>query len=418
MSEKKASTKLTRHQYLIALLCGLGYTGTCGMCYFASMYYSVYQTATGFNDTQMGKILSIIGAFAIVSYLLGGVLADMVQPKWCLLFCYISSSALGLAMLTFPGYSVMLFITGALGVTCLLPKWCPMSKLLTLSGTPEQVGRLWGWFTAFAGASTFLVGLIASAIMARTDARTGFVAMVIMYVIVLLSSAVMVLLLLKTEKGKLQSTNSFKFSYIVKLLMDPKQWLGWFTFIGMYIAYFAFTYINPMLQNVFLLPVAALTLITTIRANAVKTVMAPISGTMADKFGTLKVYRVCYIIFAAGLGLLCLIPWNSGSMVLAVVALFVIAIAYTSSYAISGPILTDIETKNEYRGTAQGFQSVAATIPDLFIYSLAGNWLTERGDIGGYKSIFTMVFVFMAVGFISNEILLAMKRKKAKIAAE
>ena len=407
--------KLTSKQLLAVTIAGLAYTATCGVSYFINYYYAVYQGATGFTDGQIGTILSSIGIIAVISYIFGGPLADKVRSKVLLMFCCLSTAACSLVMITFPRYEIMLVVQVVLGVCALLPHWSPLCKFITTIGkTSEQMNKIWGIYTAVVGASGGLIGLICTAILNGSDARTGMRITVLIYVALEIFCAIMFPVVDKSKHGDPVSDGggSFKFSDIGKLLLMPKMWLIFLTMACLYQIGLAFTYIMPLLSNVFLVPLATVTLISTIRGNLIKIATGPASGTLAAKLhSSPKANLILYVLCFIGLALLVIIPWGPGSIAIAMISVAILAIAYSASGTYFTPIIVDAGIPTEWLGTASGFACVVMTLPDTFVYKLAGNAIEKHGD-AAYRTIFIVILAALVVGAIANALLISIRKKE------
>ena len=406
--------KLTSKQLLAVTIAGLAYTATCGVSYFINYYYAVYQGATGFTDGQIGTILSAIGVIAVISYIFGGPLADKVRSKVLLIFCCLSTSVCSLAMITFPRYEIMLVIQVCLGLRALLPHWSPLCKFIsTIGNSPEQSNKIWGIYAAVVGGSGALIGFICTAILNSHDARTGMRITVLIYVALEIFCACMLPVVDKSKRGDpVSKDGEFKFSDIGKILTMPKMWLVFLSLTCLYQTGLAFTYITPMLNSVFLVPLATVTLISTIRANLIKVVTGPASGNLAAKLHTShKANLILYVLAFLALGMMVIIPWNSSSVVLAMIAVALLAIAYSASETYWSPMVTDAGIPNKYLGTAVAFSSIVMTIPDMFVYKLAGNAIEKNGD-SAYRSIFIIVLGVYVVGMIANILLIRIRKKE------
>lgn len=414
--------KLTGKQWLAITVAGLAFTATCGVSYFINYYYAIYQEATGFTDGQIGTILSSIGIIAVISYLFGGPLADKVRSKVLLIFCCLSTAVCSLVMLTFPRYEIMLVVQIVLGLCALLPHYAPLCKFITTIGnSQDQTNKLWGIYTAVVGASGALIGFIGTAIINHfNDAKIGMRIIILMFVALEIFCACMFPVVDKSKHGDPVSKGggSFKLSDIGRLLTMPKMWLVFISLIGIYLTAFAFTYIMPLLTNVFMVPLAMVTLISTIRANLIKVVSGPAAGTLAAKLHTShKANLILYVVAFIGMLLLVLIPWGKQSIALAIVAVVILAFAYSASTTYWTPLVSDAGIPNECLGTAIGFSSVVMTLPDTFAYKLAGNAIEANGE-SAYKGIFLVVLAAYVVGAIANTILIRVRKKELAAEAE
>ena len=79
MSFEKKS-KLKSHMFHLVIITVAG-AMIYGLPYFRSYFYDAYLKAYHLSNTQMGTFGSIFGIFGMVSYLFGGVIADMITTR-------------------------------------------------------------------------------------------------------------------------------------------------------------------------------------------------------------------------------------------------------------------------------------------------------------------------------------------------
>lgn len=416
MAMSKNIEKLTPKQLLLTFIMGIGFVGTGGLSYFVSQYYALYQEVTGFDSAQMGTILSALSGFAMLSYLLGGPLADLIHPKWNLMFAYIASPTIALLVFLqdpLPRYEVMLVLQIILAVCCLCPKWCSMLKLITISGTAGQVGRMFGLYAAFGALGGFAVGVIGSSVIAAASPANGFRIMVIIYSVLLYLSAIALFFTVKADK-KLEKTNDFSIKGCFALLRSPNQWMAWMIMLGPYIGTYAITYFYPMLSDVYAMPLVSVTLFTTINSLVVGSGITPLMGNLFDKMGsTLKFYLMLHVIFLVGLAISFFTPWTSSWIVGALVTITLSSVASGLSMNLQTTLLTEVNTPPALFGTATGFLAAIAEIPATILYGVQGNILAAKGN-DGYRSVFYVCFVFAAIG-IACIYILSQKKKKGTL---
>lgn len=412
----KNTEKLSRQQYLLTFIMGIGFIGTGGLSYFASTYYSLFQEVTGFDSAQMGTILSALSGFAMLSYLFGGPLADLIHPKWNLMFAYTVSPTIALLLFLrdpLPSYEVMLVFEIVLAVCCLCPKWCSMLKLITISGTSGQVGRMFGLYAAFAALGGFAVGVIGSSVIAAASPLNGFRIMIIIYAVLLYLSAIALFFVVKADK-KLEKTNDFSIKGMLSLLRSPKQWMAWMIMLGTYIGTYAITYLQPMLSDVYAMPLVSVTLFTTVISLVVGSGITPLMGNLFDKMGsTLKFYLMLHVIFLVGLALSFFTPWNSSWLVVALITITLTRVASGLSMNLQTTLLTEVNTPPALFGTATGFLAAIAEVPATILYGIQGNILAAQGN-DGYRSVFYVCFAFAAIGLVCIWIL-SQRKKQGKV---
>ena len=73
---KKVGTKAYVCAFCIAAASNFGFS----VIYAYTSYYVAFQTATGFTNTQLGLLLTVLGIASTILYLPGGYLADKFSP--------------------------------------------------------------------------------------------------------------------------------------------------------------------------------------------------------------------------------------------------------------------------------------------------------------------------------------------------
>lgn len=422
MGTKTEKKKLTSRQYLTGLVCAMNNTAAWGILYFVSAYYAVYQDATGFSDAQITTILGYTSATAMISYIFGGVIADAFRPRHALNFCCVSTAVLAVGMLMFTrNYQVMRMIGMVLSITCLMTSWAPSSKFLALAGTPEETGRIFGFYNSMLGLTGFVVGIVGSALTAASGSELAYRIMIILYIVMLFICMLLLPKVDPTDKNEVKTkgkkAGGFKLQYVLALLKTPEQWLGWFVSLGLYISSIAVIYTSPILTGNFLVSVAFVTLLTTIRSKAFGFIFNPIFGSLIDRLGSpMKVQAILYTTFIAGLLIMIVLPWGPELSVVGVIAVLLMAITNCSQSTCSSAMLTKIGTPHEYRGTAVGIQSVFLNAPSPLLYAVVASLLTKQGVVQGYKSFYCVILGVVLVGFVC--LLVLMKRVAKKEAAQ
>ena len=106
---KKVGTKAYVCAFCIAAASNFGFS----VIYAYTSYYVAFQTATGFTNTQLGLLLTVLGIASTILYLPGGYLADKFSPIKLMTIGLIGAGAIGFIIAQFPSYPVMLADKGS-----------------------------------------------------------------------------------------------------------------------------------------------------------------------------------------------------------------------------------------------------------------------------------------------------------------
>ena len=109
--------------------------------FLQEVYYIPLAEALELNNTEVGGLMSIFGAFSLLSYFPGGWLADRWSPRKLMSSSLILTGAAGLYFATFPGYAVSMAIHALWGVLISLLFWGAMIRTTRNWAPAEQQGR-------------------------------------------------------------------------------------------------------------------------------------------------------------------------------------------------------------------------------------------------------------------------------------
>ena len=91
MEKKKVSSRAAICAFCIAAASNFGFS----IVYAYTQYYVGIQTATGFTNTQLGLLLTVLGIASTILYLPGGFLADKFDPLKLMTIGLIGAGAVG-----------------------------------------------------------------------------------------------------------------------------------------------------------------------------------------------------------------------------------------------------------------------------------------------------------------------------------
>ena len=135
--EKKVSTKAYVCAFCIAAASNFGFS----VIYAYTSYYVAFQTATGFTNTQLGLLMSVLGIASTTLYLPGGYLADKFSPLKLMTIGLIGAGAVGFIISQFPSYPVMMDLYCLWPVFAILIAWNPQIKVLRLISEDDSRQR-------------------------------------------------------------------------------------------------------------------------------------------------------------------------------------------------------------------------------------------------------------------------------------
>lgn len=422
VTNEKAMTKLSPKQWLLIVGVACSFAGTVGIGYFFTYYYQLGLEAFGFNDSQLGAIISAFSSCAVVCYLLGGPLADKVPSHLLIHTSNLGCSILGIAVCTIPGFSVMRMIYLALGVVGVLFTSGSWMKVLVRIGTREQEGRVFGYYYMLIGIVSISTGLISSAIIAATSSVTGLRTMMALYILMCVASSLILHFGDKENRKTIgDKASTFSLKMIPKVIGSPMMLCLLITGMGLTMCTEATSYIQPLMNTYFLVPTAVIAFIITFANQGMRVICAPLAGRMTDKLHTATIpVQVAYLFFIGGLLLLFFVPWGPSTAFAVVIVILLLRGAFGIAQPSRNSMISESRIPRVARGTAVGIFSAVMTIPDTFMYILGANILEKGGNtVGAYKNL---ILMFIGAALVLNVFLwifmVLLKKRKAKEAVE
>lgn len=147
-----------------------------GLPYFRSYYYDAYLSTYGLTNTQMGMFGSIFGVMGAVSYLFGGVVADLVSPRKLMSISLVLTGIGGLLHLMHPGFGMLMFIYLLWGFTSLFAFWPALLKSLRSLANENEQSKAYGFMDGIRGITNAVHLAITLAIFNAMTAKANDLA--------------------------------------------------------------------------------------------------------------------------------------------------------------------------------------------------------------------------------------------------
>ena len=134
--------------------------------------------------------------------------------------------------------------------------------------------------------------------------------------------------------------------------------------------------------------------------NVITILISPLSGKIADKYGSAVRVIEHTFIMAAVFGIVLLgslfFPVSAGT---AVAVVLMITAAATAGKSISMVTISEMKIPGELRGTVIGVVAFLGYSPDAFFYSVAGG-LLDQYQLLGYRVIFSIFLLCAVMGSV------------------
>jgi MFS family permease len=369
----------------------------------------------GMTNFQLGSAFSVYGIVAMVSYFLGGPIADKYPPKKLLIFSLIITGIGGILMGLIPSIAMLTVLYGFWGLSTVLFFWAAFIKAVRQFGGEETQGRSHGLVdagrglmaVALASSSVFLLDAflpsdVSSATTQEKTIALGYIIWVFSAVVLLCAVLVWVLIP-KVSKASHTLAPKLTAKGLKEVMANRTVWLQSFIVLCAYVGYkctddfglYAFDVLGYNdVQSAHMATISFW----------MRPIGALLAGLLGDRIGHSKMTGFSFIVVL--LGALCL---SSGLLKLGGGAFVAIAIASTSLgiYGLRGlyfALFQESRISLTQTGTAIGVVSVLGYTPDIFMGPFMGYLLDHNPGELGHQYVFAVLGVFSLVGFVVSRI--------------
>lgn len=365
------------------------------------------------NNFQLGSAFSVYGIVAMLSYFIGGPIADRFKPKHILFSSLLLTGLGGLLLVQVPSVSMLIALYGFWGMTTILLFWAAFIKVTRLNWKDSNQGIGFGIVDSGRG----VVGaLLASAAVLLFQAylpvnvesasleqlSKGIMAVILFFSGFTILASLMVLWLLP-KQAKQANSKTISESYInLKSLVKKRSiWLNGIIVLCAYVGYKCtddFSLYASVVLGYNDLEAAQLgTLTFWMRPFAALT-----AGYLGDRFIHSKAILIGFALLLLGSLLLGFgIPYLHLSFLL----VFTFVISSFAIYGLRGlyfSILKDHNIKTLKIGSAIGVISFIGYTPDVFMGPLMGFLLDNNPGVLGHQLLFGVLGGFCLIGMLST----------------
>lgn len=376
-----------------------------GLPYFRLYFYDAYLSTYNLTNTQMGTFGSMFGIFGMISYLFGGVVADIVSPRKLMSVSLILTGIGGFLHLLHPNYTMLLAIYAMWGFTSLFAFWPSLLKSLRGIANENEQSKAYGFMDGGRGIVYAIDGALIVAIFAYFSKATGEAAglngVIVYYSVIAIVLGILVFKLLKDDKTafegeKAAKQEKFSLAQLVEVVKMPALWILSAILCCTYVMNIAFYYFTPYATSRFGMAAAAGAIVT-IAAQYVRPVAAFGGGILADKIGRSKVMYVTFSLMAI-CTLLMVVMSNMSSAVFIALCILIYLGMY-GGYSLVFSMMEEGGIPTRVAGTAIGLVCTLGYLPEVIVPFCSGKILDKFGD-GGYPYMFIAITVIMVIGIV------------------
>ncbi|MEY8296201.1 MAG: MFS transporter [Emergencia timonensis] len=418
------TSKLKKHMFHLVVITIAG-AMIYGLPYFRSYFYDAYLETYNLTNTQMGTFGSMFGIFGMISYLFGGVVADMVSTRKLMSVSLVLTGLGGLLHLLNPSYIMLLGIYALWGFTSLFAFWPSLLKSLREIANDNEQSKAYGFMDGGRGIVYAIDGVAIVSIFGYfskvSSDLAGLNGVITYYSIVAIVLGVLLFILMKDSKPSAETLESapkqekISVAQVLEVIKMPAVWILSSILCCTYVMNIAFYYFTPYATSNFGMAATAGAIVT-IAAQYVRPVASFGGGIIADKLGRSKVMYVTFAMMAIGTFLMVIM--NNMSSTLFIALCIMIYAGMYGGYSLVFSMMEEGGVPIRVAGTAIGLVCTVGYLPEVIVPFCSGKILDTFGD-GGYRYMFIAIAIIMVVGIVMLTVWdRYVKKVKARQAAE
>lgn len=368
--------------------------------YLKSVFYDQMVSSLGVTHTQIGILSSVYAGVKMVLYIPGGIIADRLDTKKCLIFSLIGESLLTAVYATLPSMLILAAIQALMAVVNIF-FWTSFIKSIRILGRDQSQGKIFGFSEGLRGitgsAATF-IGLQVVSMFVEEGRPIRFVLW-----FYALYYFVVGLLIWKIYPEHMESGNERCQNWrdYVEVFKRPAIWMVSLLIFTSYSLQVAFEYTTSYMTQVLGASAVLAGIVATLRDNVCGIIGSPLAGSWADrkKSPTQVALRLLLVEIVLCL-LLIMSPETTGAAIPVMVLILVFSTVIYGVRGVYYSTMSETGVPVTLTATATAAVAVFGYTPDMFMSLWCGRILDTYGYQEGYKQIFVLMLIFacLAVG--------------------
>lgn len=362
------------------------------------------------DNVELGLCFSVYGLVAMVSYILGGPLADKYQPRKLIAIALWMTALGGFLFAQYPDLWILQVLYGWWGFTTIFLFWAPMIKATRIWGGADSQGKAFGFLDGGRGLTGALFSLLGVVVfsfflsesldMASLDSRKeAFTYVLYLSSLIIILVGILVWFFMKTDKSDEKVTlERISWNEIKQVLKLPSVWLLMVIILCGYVGYKITDIISQYAEEVMLYNQVDSAKVGTL-LQFLRPATGILVGLIADK---LKITWLLFMSFV--LTLIGGVLFASGVIAPTTTLLFFMSVVVIAAgvYAIRALYFGVMQVGKipmTLTGTAVGLISLIGYTPDVFAGPAYGMLLDAHpGEELGHQHVFWMLSAFAFVG--------------------
>ncbi|MEM0517002.1 MFS transporter [Aequorivita flava] len=374
------------------------------------------------NNTELGLCFSVYGIVAVFSYLFGGPLADRFPPRKLMGTALLLTALGGLVYANSPSLKTLTILYGFWGFTTIFLFWSAMIKATRVWGGSENQGKAFGFLDGgrgLVGALFGLLGVFVFSLFVSDIQITSKEQIKAFHYVIYVSSALVALIgiivfffLKVDEEAETTTLDKITFKNIKTVLKLPAVWLLMIIIICAYVGY-KITDIFSLYANDVMLYNEVDAAKTGTFLLFIRPVVGVVIGFLADRSRASIYLCVGFILSIFGAILFSSGIVNEGTDILFFLSIIITAVGVYAARVLYFAVMEEGNIPLALTGTAVGIISFMGYTPEIFAGPAIGYFLDASPGKEGHQTVFWMLAIFSAVGFVASFIFYRISKKAA-----
>ncbi|MCA9240962.1 MAG: MFS transporter [Planctomycetales bacterium] len=380
--------------------------------YFRPTFVDVF----GLSQAELGQAQSDYGLVAMVSYLVGGVVADRFPVRWLLTFSLVITGLSGFYLATTPSLAGLRLLYAFWGFSTILPFWAALIKATRQWGGDDSQGIAFGLLDGGRGMFAALLSLVALYFLALhvpavgdatlAQQAAGLQNVILTYTLACFFAAACVWLFLPHSTSEQEATNTrATASEVIEVLKMPAVWLQAMVIVAAYCMFKGSDYYSQFAKDIW-----SWNDVEAARLSSLSTFARPVAaigaGLVADRFSSSRVLIASFLLSGAAYVAMILTPPATGMWLALWASVLPGALGVFAMRGVYFALLEESSIPPRLTGAAVGVVSFIGFTPEVFMPRIAGELLTtwENGPMG-YTLLYGLLAVVGVGGVVCSAVL-------------
>lgn len=365
------------------------------------------------DNVELGLCFSVYGIVALLSYFLGGPLADRYPPRKLISTALWLTALGGVFYATFPGFRALQVLYGYWGFTTIFLFWAPMIKATRVWGGTTSQGKAFGFLDGGRGLVGALFGMLGVFVFSifltsQPDAigdvqgREAFrqVILIASGIVVIVGGLVWFFMKMDQEIKQKIVMERITPSQVREVLRLPA--------VGLLMIIVLCAYVGYKITDVFSLYAQDVMLYNQVEAAQVGTLLlffrpliGVLIGILADRTQTTFWLAVSFVVSFFGALLFATGIVSGSATLLFFISILIVATGVYAARALYFAVMEKGRIPLALTGTAVGVVSLIGFTPDIFAGPAMGYLLDSSPGATGHQQVFWMLAGFSLIGGIA-----------------